>query len=111
MSTSMENFALLDDPLLKRAYLGKVSGEPPWRLTIEYALAESSPESPLEVTHRRGRRHPSDIIWPYVRAMIVSDRAANVLHGFSGWSPYDVKVFDGYGELVTGFVGLGVSGR
>lgn len=108
--SSVGSFTLLDVPDSPRHYVGQATGRP-FAETLSYIRGAAYPNGPVRIERVEGRRRPSDVIWIDVGALIVSPRAAAVLQGFSGWSPYPVEVFDGRDNPVPGYVGVAVRGR
>lgn len=107
---TMADFVVLDNHPSSTAFRGQHPGQ-----TVEefwmYSCGEALPAEPVRIERHMGRRQPSNVIWFGVRELVVSPRVVAVFTGFSGWSPYPVEVFDGRGEFVPDYVGLGITGR
>lgn len=75
---------------------------------------ELDPTSPVVFRYKKGAggATPYDFIrttWQVLR--LVSNRVAEVLRPFTGWTTYPVEVYGKKGELISGYHGLAVTGR
>jgi hypothetical protein len=82
--------------------------------TFGLTRAEMQPAHPVKVEWAMGGAKPGDVIWTTMAVVaIVSDSVVQLLRsqGFTGWSLYDVSVWDKQGQSIPGYSGLAITGR
>jgi hypothetical protein len=73
-------------------------------------LGEVQPTTPLRFHHDEGTKL-KDFVGTTCLLNIVSDRFVDALAPFSGWTTYEVEIYDKTGDLVPGYHGLAITGR
>ncbi len=82
--------------------------------TFALTRAEKQPDHPVRAEWAMGSAKPGDVVWTTMGVVtIVSDAVVQMLrsHGFTGWSLYDITVWDKQGQCVPGYSGLAITGR